>query len=225
MALYRDRGDAGRRLGELVAAREAGLRDPLVLGIPRGGIAVGYPVAERLGCGLEPVPLRKLPLPDNDQAGFGAVALGGTVVLNEELVRAAGLDRTAIDAVVAEVLAEVRRRDRLYRGGRPFPDLRGRDVLVVDDGLATGYTMLAAIAFVRARQAGRVICAVPVAHREAYEKARGAADAAVCGRISAAYPFAVASFYGDFPDLEDREVTGLLEQARRRTHEERSHAV
>jgi putative phosphoribosyl transferase len=211
--LFRDRTNAGERLAERIDPETIGT-DPVVLGIPRGGIETGLPVALKLDCPLEPVTLRKLPVPGDDQMGFGAVTIDRQVILNQELVDAGYVPQTANGPIVDEVYREVQRRDRLYREGRPFPGLDGRPVVIVDDGLATGYTMLAAVRFARAKKAAKVIAAVPVAHEEAYRLIKGEADELICLHVDAGLSFAVASFYEDFPDMKDDEVLTLLRRAR-----------
>jgi len=210
MILFKDRLDAGAKLAEKIHLGK-GDKNPIVLGIPRGGIAVGYPVAVKLDCPLDPITLRKLPLPQNDQIGFGAVTLNKKVMLNKRLIDAGHVSKSEIDAVVDEVYEEVLRRDRLYRGSRSFPDLNGRTVIIVDDGLATGFTMLAAISFARDNHALKIICAVPVAHDNAYDLVSHEVDSIICLHIDRGYSFAVASFYRDFPDMEDEEVISLLQ--------------
>ena len=210
MILFKDRLDAGAKLAEKIHLGK-GDKNPIVLGIPRGGIAVGYPVAVKLGCPLEPITLRKLPLPKNDQMGFGAVTLNKKVMLNKRLIDAGYVSKSEIDAVVDEVYEEVLRRDKLYRGSRSFPDLNGRTVIIVDDGLATGFTMLAAISFAKDNHALKIICAVPVAHDNAYDLVSHEVDSIICLHIDRGYSFAVASFYRNFPDMVDEEVISLLE--------------
>jgi len=210
MILFKDRLDAGAKLAEKIHLGK-GDKNPIVLGIPRGGIAVGYPVAVKLDCPLDPITLRKLPLPQNDQIGFGAVTLNKKVMLNKRLIDAGHVSKSEIDAVVDEVYEEVLRRDRLYRGSRSFPDLNGHTVIIVDDGLATGFTMLAAISFAKDNHALKIICAVPVAHDNAYDLVSHEVDSIICLHIDRGYSFAVASFYRNFPDMVDEEVISLLE--------------
>jgi putative phosphoribosyl transferase len=209
MILFKDRPDAGTKLADEIRLGKND-KDPIVLGIPRGGIAVGYPVAVKLDCPLEPITLRKLPIPQNDQMGFGAVTLNKKVMLNKRLIDAGYVAKNEIDAIVDEVYEEVLRRDRLYRGSRPFPDLKGRTVVIVDDGLATGFTMLAAINFAKDKHALKIVCAVPVAHDNAYDLVSREVDSLICLHIDRGYSFAVASFYRSFPDMEDREVISIL---------------
>ena len=213
MILFKDRLDAGAKLAEKIHLGK-GDKDPIVLGIPRGGISVGYPIAVKLNCPLEPVTLRKLPIPQNDQMGFGAVTLNRKVMLNKSVIDAGYVSKNEIEGIVDEVYEEVLRRDRLYRGQRPFPDLKGRSIIIVDDGLATGFTMLAAISFARENNALKITCAVPVAHDNAYDLVSHEVDSIICLHIDRGYSFAVASFYRSFPDMEDIEVISMLRRAR-----------
>jgi len=206
--LFADRPQAGERLREFMAGLAT--TDPIVLGIPRGGLPVGFPLADRLRAPLDVIVLRKLPFPDSPEAGFGAIAPDGSVVLNDELVALGGLSEQTIKSVARQVLKEVHRRVRAYRGGRPFPSLQGRDVILVDDGLATGYTMLAAIDMARKAGAGRVIVGVPVSPADSADKVNHKADEVYCLAAQGSGPFAVASFYRSFPDMSDDEVRQWL---------------
>jgi putative phosphoribosyl transferase len=215
MVLFKSRLDAGAKLSEIVKPGQNN-NEPLVLGIPRGGIETGYPIAVKLNCPLEPIVLRKLPIPGNDQMGFGAVTLDRQVILNQQLLDTGYVSKNEIDGIIDEVYEEVLRRDRLYRGALPFPDLKGRSVIIVDDGLATGITMVAAIRYAKAKNAGKIIAAVPVAHAGSYELVEREADQIYCLHIDKGYSFAVASFYSNFPDLEDHEVLAILDKSRNR---------
>jgi putative phosphoribosyl transferase len=214
MMLFKNRLDAGTKLAEKIHLGKDD-KNPIVLGIPRGGISVGYPVAVKLDCPLEPITLRKLPMPQNDQMGFGAVTLNRKVMLNKGLIDAGYVSKNEIEGIVDEVYEEVLRRDRLYRGSKPFPDLEDRTVIIVDDGLATGFTMLAAIGFARDNHAFKILCAVPVAHDNAYSLVSHEVDSIICLHVDRGYSFAVASFYESFPDMEDREVIAILKRIHR----------
>ncbi len=220
--LFRDRKDAGKKLASLIQTIYSFRRnEEIVLGIPRGGIAVGHPVAKALACPMEPVTVRKLPLPWNDQMGFGAVTLDKEVLLNETLFRQGLVSEGDISAVVEEVYRELLRRDALYRGRRPFPELTGKTVFVIDDGLATGATMRAALRYARSKGARETVAAVPVAHEEAFKLIKMEATAVVCLYVESGPSFAVASYYGEFPDLSDEEVIALLKRGGT-VHEKRS---
>jgi putative phosphoribosyl transferase len=214
MILFEDRFDAGNKLTEEIISLEYEFRNPLVLGIPRGGLAVGYPLAKKLKCPLEPVMLRKLPIPFNQEMGFGTVDLDKKVILNEELIKKGYVSEKVIQPIVEEVYREVLRRDKAYRGNRPFPELKNRSVLIADDGLATGFTMLAAVRFARKREAEEIVVTVPVAHHESYHLVKKEVDDIICLNISRGFSFAVASFYMSFPDMNDAEVIKILKKAR-----------
>ncbi len=214
MILFEDRYDAGNKLTEEIISLEYEFRNPIVLGIPRGGLAVGYPIAKKLKCPLEPVMLRKLPIPFDQEMGFGTVDLDKKVILNEELIKSGYVSEKVIQPIVEEVYQEVLRRDKVYRGDRPFPDLKNRSVLIADDGLATGFTMLAAVRFARKREAEEIVVTVPVAHHESYHLVKKEVDDIVCLHISRGFSFAVASFYMSFPDMSDAEVIKILKKAR-----------
>jgi putative phosphoribosyl transferase len=206
--IFKTRTEAGEKLArEVIKLKPA---SPIVLGIPRGGVPVGEPVARALGCALDVVVLRKIPIPWSPEAGYGAVTLDRTVVLNEKMLSHIRLGSAEIEAGISEVYREVLRRERAYRGDRPFPDLKGRTAVLVDDGLASGYTMLAAVKFVRARGAASVVVASPVASESAYELIRPETDELVVLHVDYAAQFAVASFYEEFPDMRDEEVIAVL---------------
>jgi len=205
--LFRDREDAGRKLAE---SYRGPVEDLVVLGIPRGGIPVGYHLARELGGELDVLVARKLPIPHNPEAGFGAVAPDGSLYLNEEMLRHLHLTQEQVRAIASRVLVEVRRRLKAYRGERPFPDLGGKNVVLTDDGLATGYTMIAAVEMVRKADPASVNVAVPVSPENTARRLRPLVDHFHCLHVSDRYPFAVADFYLDFHDLTDDEVLRYL---------------
>jgi len=203
--LFETREDAGRLLAEEVM--RMGLSGPaLVLAIPRGGVPVGLPVALALSAPLDVIIPRKIPIPWDPEAGLGAVTAEGTIVLNEELVSLLGLSQEEIERAAQAVQEEIERRTRVYRGRRPPPEVAGRVVLLSDDGLASGLTMIAAIRSVRRGGPGRVIVAVPAAPRSSLRRVEPEADDVVCLVEQVRGPFAVASFYRQFPELTDEEV-------------------
>ncbi|OGS45301.1 MAG: hypothetical protein A2539_08765 [Elusimicrobia bacterium RIFOXYD2_FULL_34_15] len=214
MVTFRNRFEAGRKLAEAIKISKKVFNNIIVLGIPRGGVAVGYPVAKKYFCELEAISLRKLPIPGNDQMGFGAVTLDRQIILNNELINQGYVKKEDLEPIVDEVYEEVLRRDRLYRGLKLFPNLEKRTVIIVDDGLATGYTMLAAIKYAKEKKAGRIFAAVPVAHYEAFELVKDEVDDIVCLYVSRESSFAVASFYEYFPDMKDKEVTNILKMSK-----------
>ncbi len=206
--LFRDREDAGRRLAE---SYEGPRHEVIVLGIARGGVPVGYQLARSLGGRLDVMVARKLPVPHNPEVGFGAVAPDGSLYINEEMMRYLRLPEEQVRTIASRVLVEVRRRVKAYRGERPFPVLEGMNVILTDDGLATGYTMIAAVEMVRKLAPSSVNVAVPVSPEETARMVRPLADYFHCLHLSRSYPFAVASFYEDFHDLSDREVLAYLQ--------------
>src|SRR5581483_11753592 len=200
---FRDRAEAGRLLAERLGGLGGG--DVVVLGLPRGGVPVAREVARALGAPLDVFLVRKLGLPGQPELAMGAIASGGTRVLNEELVDELRLPPEVVDAVAERERAELERRERAYRGDRPPLPLAGRTVLLVDDGLATGSSMRAAIAAVRARRPRRVVVAVPVAPRHTLDELRPLVDELVC--LAAPEPFhAVGLWYADFAEVSDEEV-------------------
>jgi putative phosphoribosyl transferase len=210
MILFSDRLQAGDLLAKGIQKSKLKLKSPIVLGIPRGGIPVGYRVAQSLECPLDTLVLRKLPIPTSPEAGFGAITIDRTVIYNQELLDAIDLDAKQKEKIIRQVYAEVWRRNQVYRKGKPFPSLEKRTVILTDDGLATGYTMLAAVKFARKRKAEEIMVAVPVAHREAYDLVRKESDRIVVLYVSTAPYFAVASFYGEFTEMSDQEVISYL---------------
>jgi putative phosphoribosyl transferase len=206
-AAFEDRRDAGRRLAGRLTGYDGAA---VVLAIPRGGVPVGYEISRRLGAPLDLIIPRKLPIPSEPEAGFGAVAPDGTVVLNEDMVRYLGLGREEIDEIARSVLEEVRRRVREYRGERPLPDLKGKTVIVADDGLASGYTMIAAVRAIKKQSPRRIVVAVPCSPASSVERLKREGVEVVCLFAQPYGPFAVASYYERFPDLSDEEVKSLL---------------
>jgi predicted phosphoribosyltransferase len=212
---YRDRRDAGSRLArELAGHAGAGT---LVLGIPRGGIPVAVEVADVLGAGLDVIIARKLQIPFDPEAGYGAVAEEGPSVFNESLAAELGLAPERVQRQVDEVRADIARLVGLYRHGLPLPDMEGRVAVLVDDGLASGFTMIAAIKAARVKRPASVVVAVPVASDAAFQRVRSLADEVVCPLVARTPWFAVASFYHRWYDVPDAEVMSILDGWRRRS--------
>ncbi|MEU3854537.1 phosphoribosyltransferase family protein [Streptomyces sp. NPDC029554] len=208
---FRDRRQAGGELAETLRTRqrEGGLPDPVVLALPRGGVAVAREVAAALRAPLDVLVVRKIGAPFQEELGVGAMAGDEVPLLDEDALRRLGIGEAALAPVIERERVELRRRERLYRQGRPAPDLRGRTVIVVDDGLATGSTARAALRFVRRREPGRVVLAAPVCSTEAARLMRAEADEVVCLHVPAAF-MAVGLWYEDFGQLTDQDVLEAL---------------
>jgi putative phosphoribosyl transferase len=208
--VFADRHDAGQILASMLAPHYAGMENGMLLAIPSGGVPVGLEIARRLLIPRDLMIVRKLPIPGNTEAGFGAMGLDGKLFINEEMLRHLRLDRQQIEEQAAVVREELERRNRLFRGGRPSPDLAGKTVILADDGLASGYTMLAAANAVRDLGAIRTIVAVPTALLDSIEKAVPFADEVFCPNVLDYWPFAVADAYRQWSDLSRQEVVELL---------------
>jgi predicted phosphoribosyltransferase len=209
---FHDRSEAGRLLAAKLGAY-TNRPDVLVLALPRGGVPVAYEVARALNAPLDVFLVRKLGVPGHEELAMGAIATGGVRVLNEEVKRALRIPDYVIDAVAAQEQRELARRERLYRGDRPPPDVRGKTVILVDDGLATGATMQAAVKALRQQQARRIVVAVPVAAPETCEQLREQVDDILCAATPEPF-YAVGVWYQDFSQTTDEEVRDLLERAR-----------
>lgn len=208
---FRDRDEAGRRLAQQLR-RFAGRADVIVLALPRGGVPVGYQVARALDAPLDVFVVRKLGMPGQEELAFGAIASGGARVLNEQVLELYGVPQQVIEQVTRREQQELERREAAYRGDRSEPDLEGRTVILVDDGLATGSTMRAAATALRALRPARTIVAVPVAAAETCAALREDVDEVVCTRTPE--PFhAVGLWYEDFSETGDDEVRMLLARA------------
>jgi putative phosphoribosyl transferase len=211
---FHDRSEGGRQLAEKLR-RYAGEPGTVVLGLPRGGVVTAYELAEALDLPLDVIVVRKLGTPGQPELAMGAIGPGGVRVLNDAFIRAAHIQASEIDDVAKREEKELARREKLFRGDRPPLNLGGRTVIVVDDGLATGSTMFAAIASIRAQKPLRVVLAVPVAPPRTCERFRRQVDELVC--LSTPENFsAVGEWYDDFAQVNDSEVVDLLQKAARR---------
>src|SRR5262245_47865537 len=209
--LFYDRREAGQRLAEKLA-RYAGWPDLLVLALPRGGVPVAFEVARSLGAPLDVFLVRKLGVPGREELAMGAIASGGVRVINEDVVHELRIPANLIDMAAADEMPELRRREQAYRDGRPFPDVNNKTVILVDDGLATGATMRAAVAALRRMGPSQIVVAVPVGARQTCDEFRDLADEVVCDQQPDPF-WAVGSWYRDFEQTTDDEVRRLLAHA------------
>ena len=205
---FHDRADAGQQLGELLT-QYARRSDVVVLGLPRGGIPVAHRVAIRLEAPLDAFLVRKLGVPGHSELAMGAIATGGIEVLSQDLIAELRIPRALVEQVAVRERVELERRDALYRAGRTPPLIRDRTVILVDDGLATGSTMEAAIVALRRQAPSRIVVAVPVGARETCERLRRLADEVVCAQTPEPFD-AVGLWYEDFAQTSDEEVNRLL---------------
>lgn len=205
-----DRTDAGRQVAAMLTHLRG--QDVIVLGLPRGGLAVGYEVAHALHAPLDVLNVRKLGVPWREELAMGAIGAGGVRVLNSEVIMATGVTQENLDEVTALQRVELDRRERLYRAGRATPEVRGRVVVLVDDGIATGATVRAAITVIRAQQPLRLVLAVPVAQSSVAEELAREVDEFVTVRAPGDLD-AIGVWYEHFPQLSDQEVERILARA------------
>jgi predicted phosphoribosyltransferase len=208
--LFADRHEAGEVLAEMLAPEYAGIDNGIVLAIPSGGVPIGIVIARRLLLPRDLLLVRKLQIPGNTEAGFGAMSLGGNRFLNEEMLRHLRLGDDEIENQAAIVQEELDRRNRLFRENRPLPDLTAKTVILTDDGLASGYTMLAAADSARRQGAAALVVAVPTALLASIEIIAPLADEIYCPNVLDYWPFAVANAYRRWHDLSQQEVMALL---------------
>jgi predicted phosphoribosyltransferase len=213
---FRDRTEAGRRLAERLSSYE-GRDDVVVLALPRGGLPVAYEIATALGAPLDVFVVRKLGVPSHEELAMGAIASGGGRVINEDVVRELHIDESAIDRVEKNEYRELKRRESTYRGDRAAQDLGGRTVILVDDGIATGSTMRAAIDAVKGRGPKSVIVAVPTAASRTCRELSREVDDVVCVMTPEPY-HAVGAWYDEFPQLTDDDVRRILVEAEQSGH-------
>jgi predicted phosphoribosyltransferase len=209
--VFEDRRAAGRAL--VPALQRFDLDDPIILGLPRGGVPLAYEIAVALRAPLDTIVVRKLGVPSQPELAFGAIASGGVRVINDDvLLSFGGLDDDSIEQIAGREMKELRRREQAYRLDRPYPDLAGKDVVLVDDGLATGATMRAAAEAVRTRSPSSVVVAVPVGSKSAVAGVAAIVDRVICLESPASF-YAVGQFYSDFRQTSDDEVRELLHDA------------
>lgn len=213
--MFADRQDAGRKLAEELTGY-ANKQDVVVLGIPRGGLPPAFEVAARLSAPLDVFLLRKLGVPGHEELAFGAIASGGVRVLDCEIIEALGISAQAIQHVTSTEQSELERRARMYRGDRPALDVKGKTVILVDDGIATGSSMRAGIRALRQLQPKRIVIAVPVAPQRTCDLLKSEVDELVCLQTPPLF-HAIGQFYEDFSQVTDQEVLALLDRAQWQT--------
>ncbi|MFW9974992.1 MAG: phosphoribosyltransferase [Candidatus Thorarchaeota archaeon] len=213
MYSYEDRTEAGQVLARELKSIDFKIR-PVVLAIPNGGVPVGVEISKSLNAELDAIIVRKLQVPGNPEAGFGALTSHGSLLLNQSLVRSIGLNQRQIDLVVKQTQDQIARRKADYRGLVGIIQPSNRDVILVDDGLASGYTMKAAIESVRTMAPNRIIVAVPTSSGSASDLIGSEVDYLICPRIESGYIFAVANAYKNWYDVSDSEVVEILENFR-----------
>jgi putative phosphoribosyl transferase len=205
---YHDREDAGKALASRL--EEYKKEHPLILAIPNGGVPVAYVISKELSVDLYLMIVRKLQIPDNPEAGFGAITSDGHLLLNHDLIRSIGLSQTDIESQKRKAIESIRKRQNFFGGRASLPPLEGRTVALVDDGLASGFTMAAAVESVKKRGAKGVIVAVPTASMSAYRRLEGKVDRLICPDVRGRHIFAVADAYENWYDVSDEEVLELL---------------
>jgi len=207
--VFKDRCHAGELLSEMLK-RHVSLEDAVLLAIPAGGVPIGYEISRRLNLPMDLVIVRKLQIPWDPEAGFGAISSDGEMVLNEQLVDHLGLSEEVIEEVVRKTLRIIRDRSRKFRMIKPALDIEDKTVILVDDGLASGYTMLAAIRSIKKKDPKRIIVAVPTASATALKRVSGEVDKILCLNVRSSRIFAVADAYREWRDLADDEVIEIL---------------
>jgi putative phosphoribosyl transferase len=209
--IFEDRAEAGAFLATRLT-HYAHQPNVLVLGLPRGGVPVAYPIAQALGTPLDVFVVRKLGVPGQDELAMGAIAMGGVTILNHDLIEQIGISRAAIEAVVAQEKMELTRREHLYRGNRPPLRIQGQNVILVDDGLATGASMWAAVVALQKLEPAKIVVAVPVASKQTCDVFQDKVDEIVCGITPDPF-LAVGVWYKNFSQTTDEEVHQLLDLA------------
>ena len=209
--LFADRAEAGETLAAMLQTEYGYIDDGMILAIPSGGVPVGLKISEILGLPFDLLIVRKLQIPGNPEAGFGAMTLAGTALLNENLLAQLQLNPAQIEAEKKRVGLELEKRNKMFRAERPFPDLSGKRVILVDDGLASGFTMLAAIDMAKKAKARETVVAVPTAPQRSIGHIISEVDNIYCPNIRTATFFAVAEAYRNWYDLSEKEIIDLVE--------------
>lgn len=221
--IYRNRAEAGKHLATKLATY-ANRDDVMVLALPRGGVPVAFEVAKELGAPLDVFLVRKLGVPGHEELAMGAIASGGVRVLNDDVVDYLEISDDVIDAFTAIELEELERRERVYRGDRPEPEVRGKTVILIDDGLATGSTMRAAVMALRQLNPARIVVAVPVSAPETCDEYRMGVDEIICAVTPEPF-YGVGQWYRDFSQTTDDEVSELLERSKsQQTEDQLAHS-
>ncbi len=209
--IYKDRKDAGKKLASLLKNYK-GRKDIIVLALPRGGVVVGYEVSKVLKCPLDIIIIRKIGCPSQPELAIGAVSETGAIVLNENIISAYGVPKEFIEKEISMQREEISRRKNLYRGGKDIPQLDGKTVLLIDDGVATGATIKAAISTLKKENISSLVVALPVASKEAAQEIREMVDEWICPEIPDWFN-AVGEFYQDFRQISDEEVIKILKNS------------
>ena len=208
LSVFEDRNEAGRLLAEMLVMYKSS--QSIVLGIPSGGVPVASEIADALHLPMDFIIVRKIQIPYNPEAGFGAVGPDGEVILNERLLDQIGVTEGEINAQIKKTKEIIKRRNQLFRGERPFPFLKDKNVILVDDGLASGYTMLAAVKFIKRNMPNKIIVAVPTCSDRTADFILPKVDELVCLNVRSGFYFAVADAYKNWYDLTDEEVISII---------------
>ena len=211
--MFYNRYKAGEMLGSMLESRYEGDADVLILAIPMGGIPVALRIREKIGCSLDFIIVRKIQIPGNPEAGFGAMTHEGDIFLNEALMANLDLKPDQIERLSTEVGKELEYRNRMLRGDRSFPELENKTVIIVDDGLASGYTMKASVYMVSKRKAARKVIAIPTASRKSILALKNSVDEIYCPNIREDFSYAVADAYENWRDVSDTQVFAMLKTA------------
>jgi predicted phosphoribosyltransferase len=208
--VFKDRSEAGRLLSRKLVHYKGS--DSIILAIPSGGVPVAIELKKELNIPMDLIIVRKIQIPGNPEAGFGAMSPDGEVILNRSLLRQIGLTKAEIKIQASKTESIIKQRGHVFRGDKPFPSIANKTVFIVDDGLASGYTMLAAIHFIRKKNPLKIVVVVPTASKRTVDSVLPEIDELVCLNIRSGYPFAVADAYENWYDLTDEEVLALLKK-------------
>ncbi len=213
MYVFKDRKEAGRLLAENLIKYKSS--DSIIFGIPSGGIPVASEIATALNLPMDLIIVRKIQIPYNPEAGFGAMGPDGEIILNEILLDQLRLTEDEIKTQIKKTMDVIKKRNQLFREERPFPSLKGKIVIIVDDGLASGFTMLAAIKFIKTKVPRKIVIAVPTASSRTLEIILPEIDELICLNVKRRFPFAVADAYKNWYDLTDKEVLDIIKKSKK----------